>query len=206
MKVLRIDTYVDELTRVAYIQRDATAYPEFANRGFDIIPPLHTGTIAKRHDVVPLAKSTRVVLITGTGHGDVDRFLGDYDCNIFPKDSYSPAEVSNKIIHLLACSVGASLGPDFIKNGCKTFIGYDAPFTYEKAWADVFFRCDMQIDLALANGKYALEAVQAAKDQFMLEMQKAGNAPIASELKNRCDSLLCIGENLRIDPQQGLMK
>jgi hypothetical protein len=48
------------------------------------------------------------------------------------------------------------------------------------------------------------DAVNAARKQFDIEVKKPANAPIAQQLQDRSDSLVCFGKNVRIDPQIGL--
>jgi hypothetical protein len=197
-KVLRIDTTWEVLTNQAWNLRDGGLYPHFIASGYELVPPLGSGTIASRQTVAPLATDGKVILITGAGHGDRDKFLGDKDEDIFPENFYDPKEVANKIVHFLACSTADNLGPNFIKNGCKAFIGYTAPFVFEPEWADIFFKCDMKVDLSLAAGNSVSQAVRDAKQEFDVEINKPSNASIVSELKNRRNTLVALGPNLEI--------
>jgi hypothetical protein len=196
-KVLRIDTTWEVLTHEAWDVRRNEVYPYLTVAGLTLVPPLMKGTIASRAKVAPLAKDPNIVLITGAGHGKANEFLGDYNESLFPESVYDPREISGKIVHFLSCSTGAGLGPDFIQKGCRAFVGYNAPFEFDRSWADVFFRCDSQIDLALADGKSVSQAVQAAKERFDVEI-RTSSASIAAELASRRDSLVALGANLEL--------
>ena len=60
-------------------------------------------------------------------------------------------------MHFSSCETAANLGPDFVKNGCLAFFGYDEDFVFTMADRDIFFECDSEIDLAFADGLTAAE-------------------------------------------------
>jgi hypothetical protein len=198
MKILRIDTTYEVLTEQASRMRINDVYPQFVLAGFTVVPNLHESTVASRADVAPLTHNADVVFITGAGHGQTMSFLGDYDEAVFAKGEYDASEVAGKVVHFLACATAAKLGHDFVDHGCRAFIGYNMMFAFQPAWASVFFRCDSQIDLALAEGKTVAEAVAKARQQFDIEIQKPGNAPIIADLQARRDNLVAIGPDLNV--------
>ena len=189
LKVLRIDRTSDVLTQTAYDYRSGNVYPKFLEKGFVLIPDL-PGTIATRDAVEQRDKDSGIVFITAACHGDTNKLLGDFNDNLFPIGGYAPEEVKGRIVHFLACATAAELGRDFINKGCRAFIGYDTIFEYDRAWANVFFRCDAQIDLALAEGKRVAEAIALAKEQFDAAIGDPANQSIVQALKERRDSLV----------------
>jgi hypothetical protein len=188
-KVLRIDRTSDVLTQEAFDYRSGFVYPKFLEKGFTLVPAL-PATIALRDSVSAQDRDPGIVFITAGCHGLPDQLLGNDDDNLFPKGGYDPKEVAGRVVHFLACATALDLGSDLVDKGCRAFIGYDKVFVYEEAWAEVFFRCDAQIDLALAEGESVARAIELAKQQFDVEIAEPANAPIAGKLANRRDSLV----------------
>lgn len=116
--------------------------------------------------MAPAVKQAGVEYITGVGHGSYDTFTGDWYDPIFRIGSYSPTEVNPKIVHFLSCETARDLGPDFVKNGCSAYLGYDEDFSYEPDSSDLFFACDSEIDLAFADGQSARRAYDRAVAAF----------------------------------------
>jgi len=62
------------------------------------------------------------------GHGDEETVFGHDDQPILDKDNINITQ--GKIIYALACSSLVKLGPLAIKNGARTFIGYNDEFMW----------------------------------------------------------------------------
>jgi hypothetical protein len=73
------------------------------------------------------------------------------------------------MVYIRACSAGKILGPEIIKSGAKSFIGYKEPFLFyckeeflhkplEDDYAKPFFETSNQVGLSLLKGKSAKEA------------------------------------------------
>jgi hypothetical protein len=188
-KVLRIDRTSDDLTQGAFDYRQGFVYPKFLEKGFTLIPPL-PATIASRDSVSAQDRDSGIVYITAGCHGLPNQLLGNGDEDLFPEGDYASEEVADRVVHFLACATALDLGPDLVEKGCRAFIGYNKIFIYEQAWADVFFRCDAQIDLALAEGETVARAIELAKQHFDAEISDPANAPVTEELAHRRDSLV----------------
>ncbi len=96
--------------------------------------------------------------------------------------AYEPGEVRGKIAHFLTCYSALQLGPDFVKNGCVAYIGYDDQFVFDPGSADVFFECDGEIDRALADGLTVGDALARSKAMFAQRIEQLGDTLAASQL------------------------
>lgn len=154
------------------------------------------GTNATRKKVVAelARKRQKVVYLTGSGHGNVDAFRGYDEAFIFQVGCYQDAESRERGAHFLSCDTALELGPDFVSKKCRAYFGYSVPFAWgHNRTAESFFRCDSEIDLALAEGASAGEALQRARARFDEEIRKqnleAGNTASAAMLQTLRDHL-----------------
>jgi hypothetical protein len=160
---------------------ETTVYPYLQSKGFAMQP--FFGPLARRGFVAPAAQAAGVTLLAGAGHGTYSSFLGSSFEIIYAAGQYSPPEVSGKIAHFLSCENGRDLGPDFVKNGCLAYIGYDDNFTFDPNSADLFFECDGEILRGLADGLTVGDAVRKAKQRFaqtIADLTAEGNAQAAA--------------------------
>jgi hypothetical protein len=188
--VLAIDSNFEPFTKAAFDYRQKHVYPYLEAKGFHV--KRFQGPLARRYYAAPAARRPNVDYLTGVGHGTYDTFTGDYYDPIFSVGNYSQDEVQGKIVHLLSCGAARALGPDFIDHGCLAFFGYDENFIYHQEEADVFFECDSEIDLAIADGLTAekvYERVIKKYDQRIAEMRSAGKLYIAAVLEFDRDHL-----------------
>jgi len=170
-------------TQAASSYREGNVYPYLESKGFAMSP--FFGPLARRGFVAPAAASPGVTLLTGAGHGTYTSFIGFNFEPVYAVDAYATPEVSGKIAHFLSCDNALYLGPNFVKNGCLAYIGYDDNFTFDPDSADIFFKCDGQIDCGLADGLTVGDAVGRAKDAFnqaIADLQAQGNTYAASVL------------------------
>src|SRR5207249_2313497 len=114
----------------------------------------------------PKAQQPGVAYLTGVGHGFPASYTGHYYDPIFPVGNYSAAEARGKIAHFLSCETARDLGPDFVKNGCLAYFGYDEDFVFTTAEQEVFFECDSAIDRAFAEGSNAAQVYDRVKALF----------------------------------------
>jgi hypothetical protein len=181
---LAVDSQYEELTQAAALYREARVYPYLQNKGWQLHPLYQRDAVEQT--VLAALGLPGVNYLTGVGHGDSNIFTGYCNQEVLQVGDYDPALVAGKIVHLLSCSTGAGLGPDLVANGCLAFFGYSAPFTYDPSISDVFFECDAQVDLALADGLTAAAAGQQAITLFtqrISELQTAGNYQAAAYLQ-----------------------
>jgi hypothetical protein len=148
--------------------------------------------LARRVYVAPAASDAAVDYLTGVGHGLEDLYTGDYGDPIFQVGSYDSREVNPKIAHFLSCQTAARLGPDFVRNGCKAYFGYDVNFAFTFEQKDLFFECDSEIDRALADGLNAGQTYRRVRKLYetrITELRQAGKFYVASILENDLEHL-----------------
>jgi hypothetical protein len=175
--VVAIDTYDgnDIASISAYLEQNV--YPYLETKGFRMLA--YFGSLATPDYVGPAAAKEGVSLLTGTGHGTYTTFEGYQGQDLFAVGSYTPEQVSGKIVHFLSCENAKQLGPDFVRNGCLAYIGYDENFIFNPAFSDSFYNCDAEILRALADGLTVAEAVKRAKNlysQTIASLMAAGDA------------------------------
>lgn len=150
------------------------------------------GKLARRIYVAPEAVRPDIVYMTGVGHGSYAAYTGDHYNPIFDKGHYRPDEAKNKIVHFLSCQTAAQLGPDFVNNSCLAYFGYDVNFTFDPAYADIFFQCDSEIDKAFADGinaRHVYDRVIALFNEKIEELEDQGHDYAASILETDRDHL-----------------
>lgn len=128
---------------------------------------------------------------TASAHGQPSYLVG-YDAkDILRVGSYPPAAANGKAFHLLACSSGASLGKDLVKNGATCFFGYTKPFKLLTGGPqDAFLDCDSRVDYQLAQGATAGQAQDVTVAQFQAQIalfEQEGNHNAAVILQEDLD-------------------
>jgi len=114
-------------------------------------------------------------IIIGAGHGSKTSFTGQNENVILEVGKYNPREVRGKVIKLLSCQTGVSLGPDLIKNGAEAFLGYEDDYVWvmdsdlaSKPWADELAGTCL---LPVVDGLNALLNGKTAEEAFDVELQ-----------------------------------
>src|SRR5947208_2718103 len=179
--VLGIDSNYEPVTLAGFQYREQYVYPYLLIKGF-IVKKLQ-GPLARRIYVAPEAKKPEVEYLTGVGHGAYNLYTGDHGDVIFQVGSYHPDEVRGKIVHFLSCQTARELGPDFVRNGCRAYFGYDENFTFYMAEKDTFFECDSEIDKAFADRLSAAQVyarVKALYDRRIADLRAAGKLYVAA--------------------------
>jgi hypothetical protein len=135
-------------------------------------------------------------IIIGAGHGSKTSFTGQNESVILEVGKYNPREVRGKVIKLLSCQTGVSLGPDLIKNGAQAFLGYKDDYVWvmdsdlaSTPWADEMAGTCL---LPVVDGLNALLDGKTAKEAFEVELQGYTRNAAAEE-----DALIksCLGFN-----------
>ncbi len=114
-------------------------------------------------------------IIIGAGHGSETSFCGQNESVILEIGKYNPREVRGKVIKLISCQTGVSLGPDLIKNGARAFLGYKDDYVWvmdadlaSTPWADEMAgTCLMPV----VDGLNALLDGKTAEESFDVELQ-----------------------------------
>jgi hypothetical protein len=164
--------------------RERYVYPAYQSQGFTMAP--FFGPLARRGFVAPAAMAQAVSLLTGAGHGTYTSFTGFNLESVYEVNGYNPQEVNGKIVHFLSCENAQQLGPNLVQNGCRAYVGYDENFTFDPDSADLFFQCDAQIDIGLANRLVVGDAVTRAIAffrQMISTLVSQGNQRAASMLE-----------------------
>jgi hypothetical protein len=190
--VLGIDSNFEPATQAGCQYRNQHVYPYLAGKGYSI--DLCQGPMAKRIYVAPKAQLPGVAYLTGVGHGSYTTYTGHFYDPIFQVGNYSAAEPRGKIVHFLSCETARDLGPDFVRNGCRAYFGYDEDFVFVPAVQDVFFECDSEIDRAFADGLTAAkvyERVKAIYAQRAADFRAQGKQREAATLESDFDCLRC---------------
>ncbi len=190
---LAIDSNHEPITKSVFDYRETVVYPYLTSQGM-VLTKLQ-GSLARRCYVVGESTQDGVQYITGVGHGFEDTYTGDYGEPIFQVGHYEAEEVRGKIVHLLACQAGRKLGPDFVKQGCLAFFGYDMDFTFPMNHnRAMFFECDSEIDKGFAEGLTAREVYErtiALFNETIAAFDAAGDIDNASLLETNRDHLRC---------------
>jgi len=114
-------------------------------------------------------------IIIGVGHGDKAAFYGHNEAVILELDHYNPREVNGKVIKLLSCQCGVSLGPDLIRNGAEAFLGYVDDYVWVcdadlalRPWADTMAASSL---LPVVDGLNTLLDGKTAKEALDTELE-----------------------------------
>jgi len=144
---------------------------------------------------------SQTVYIVCTGDGSEGVFPASPNSQILPPDSTITTDLQFRIVHILACSTAAVLGPQLVATWkAAAFIGYSGLYTFPDpstseaaaGFAQTFLNCDAQIDFALGGGGSVSAAIQAALNEF--EAQAKLLDPVNPSLANMLRSnaqLLC---------------
>jgi len=192
VRVLGIDSHYEPATLAVYQYREKHVYPYIASKGYTV--DKCQGPMARRIYVAPKAQQPGIAYLTGVGHGSYTTYLGHYYDPIFQVGNYSAAEANGKIVHFLSCETARDLGPDFVKNGCLAYFGYDEDFVFTMADKDIFFECDSEMDRAFADGLTAAQVYDRVKALFVqraADFRAQGKQTEAATLESNLDCLRC---------------
>jgi hypothetical protein len=189
-RIIGVDSTFEDEVAICEAHRASEVYPHFEAEGHPLARLV--GTAATRARVKAALGAPDVRLLTGSGHGESDRFTGDERRPVLRVGAYEPSEVAGRIVHLLACSAAAPLGEDLVAKGCVAFFGYATEFAFPADTADLFLECDSEIDRALAEGETAETAYERAFDAFTdraVALDAAGQTFLAALALTLRDSL-----------------
>lgn len=177
-----------------------------------MLPEVVMGPVARRPFFSLLVPQSDFIL--ATGHGDSDTTTGQGESVIWTVSQYNPNEIQGKIIKLVQCDTGAELGPDLVKNGAKTYMGFDADLIwiaddsyYSKPWDDPYSAACLGpiIDgiQALLDGQTCGESMAIEKSGFEKNAQDNEDFPLlqSSILFNQAHAVLFGDESATIKPR-----
>jgi hypothetical protein len=210
-RALFCENTTDAVTKPFAEYRIKTVHPAFKARGFAVISL--TGTNDVRATFKAQAKNPLTVYISGIGHGSYTVYTGNLGDRILEACTYDPAEVAGKGIHFLSCQTGKTLGPDTVKKGARCYFGYTENFhlVWDVAGTptnefELFARSDSVIDLAMAAGRTAQEAYDAAVATYNAAMALVPGSAAASWLMWDRDHLVLHGDKKTVLPTHRLVK
>lgn len=186
-KVLFCENTTDSVTNEAATYRINHVHPVFENRGFEVIKL--TGVNDNRTNFAARAKESRVVYISGIGHGNYGVFTGHGNSGLLGVGSYDSQEVDHSSIHFLSCRTGRDLGPNTVSRGALSFAGYSENFTFTWANSNLFWKADSQYDISMALGRTVQQAVGDTVTQFNVGMASVPGTNTAALLMQDRDLL-----------------
>lgn len=152
-------------------------------------------------------------LIIGTGHGAPDEYSAQDESVVWKVGEYDPAQVKGKIVKLLACESGRTLGPDLVNNGALAFLGYDDDYLWLLdesrwmiPWSDPVAAPNLMPVMAglnaLLDGAKASEALAVEKAGYLKNAEDADFEMQRDLLLWDNDHAVLFGdENARISPR-----
>lgn len=144
-------------------------------------------------------------IIIGIGHGDAIGFSGQNEVVILEVGKYDPREVEGKVIKLLSCQTGIALGPDLIKNGATSFLGYVDDYVWvcdsdlaATPWADkMAATCLMPVVDSLntlLDGKTCQEAIEIEKNGYSRNAEVEEDELLKACLEFNRDNAVLLGD------------
>jgi len=179
------------------------------------LEPVHLLSILDRRRAFILSAPQSDIII-GAGHGDVDVFTGQNEAVILEVGKYDSREIEGKVIKLLSCQTGVELGPDLIKNGALSFVGYTDDFLWVcdadlafTPWNDkMAATCLMPVVAGLnvlLDGKTAQEALDTELAQYDCYAEIEEDELIKSCIEFNHDNAVLLGDpEARVRPRPGL--
>lgn len=144
-------------------------------------------------------------IIIGVGHGDKDTFTGHNEAIILEVGKYDPREVKGKVIKILSCQTGVELGPDCIKNGAASFMGYRDDYVWvcdadlaSTPWSDEMAAASLMpvIDSinALLDGKTCEESLEIELEGYSRNAETEEDELIRACLEFNRDNAVLLGD------------
>jgi len=176
------------------------------------VEPIHLYAMLARRTPFRLSAPQSDIII-GMGHGDIDAFTGQNEAIILAIGKYNPNEVEGKVIKLLSCQTGVSLGPDLVRNGAASFQGYTDDYVWvcdadlaSTPWSDeMAATCLMPVVNsinALLDGKTSKEAFDTELAQYDCYAEIEEDELIKSCIEfNRMNAILLGNREAKVRPR-----
>jgi hypothetical protein len=193
-RVLFCENTTDSVTTPAANYRIANVHPVFVSKGFEVIVIKGVDDIRTKFE--PKAKDSRVVYISGIGHGSYTTYTGHNFNHLLQVGAYNADEVKAKSLHFLSCETARDLGPNTVSKGAASYTGYTENFVFDWANANLYWKCDSQFDISMANGKTTEQAIADTIAKY--------NSAIASVPGTSTAATLLSDRNLLRSPVSGL--
>lgn len=168
------------------------------------VEPAHLFSSLVRRKPFQLSAPQSDILIL-MGHGDIDALTGQNEVIILEVGQYDPREIEGKVIKLLSCQTGVSLGPDLIRNGAASVLAYIDDYVWvcdadlaATPWADKLAATSMMpvVDSinALLDGKTAREAFEIELQGYTRNAEVEEDDLIKACLEFNRDNAIMLGE------------
>ncbi len=139
------------------------------------------GTRATKKELTNVIKKINPNLILFNGHGNESSITGN-NGEILIRAGENETLLKGKIVYALSCSSAKILGLKAIESGTLTYLGYREDFVFwtnshfssrplDDPRAKLFFEASNQIALSLFKGRSTIEALNAAKQVFLKNIQ-----------------------------------
>lgn len=130
---------------------------------------------ANKDPVYQAINNTDPFGIYGFGHGSDCRYTGDLEEDIFTCSECG--NLNGRIIYLLSCLTGNSLGPAIIQNGGAAYAGYNISWTwitegttegdpYIDKYGKCFWESGNELWIALCDGYEFMEAIDKIIEKY----------------------------------------
>jgi len=171
--ILFLDANWEVITRYCFAFRMAFVIAPLDNEASHVVRHI-TGPQMVQPEVDVIVREHKFDYISGSGHGHYSIFRGYNDKEIWSAAS-DLSHLSDKIIHLLSCNTGASLGRSMVAQGCRAFWGYTETFLFlhkdnfsgnledDEIAADAL-RMDCLIDSEILSGNPAAVVYKSVED------------------------------------------
>ena len=181
-RVVFCENTTDAVTTPAAQWRIANVHPVFVNRGFDVVSLESVNDI--RANWITESKNSRTVYAAGVGHGNYTTYTGHLEAAIIQIGGYDGAETNGKVIHWLSCETGRTLCPDMVSHGAKAAVGYDENFVFDWTNPVLYWQCDGQIDISMANGRTVEQAIADSVAKYNAAIASVPGTVTAANLLN----------------------
>lgn len=138
-----------------------------------------TETQANQTPVYDAIDATDPFAFYGFGHGQIDRYTGDSEQDIF--NTFECNKLSGRVVYLLSCLTATVLGPEIIRQGALAYAGFNISWTwvaqseneefvyfdpYDDPYAYGFYESANELWKALLDGKTFQESVQQSVNKY----------------------------------------
>jgi len=170
------------------------------------IPPQLIGPLSTKILFSTLPKGDLLVII---GHGAPTLVTGQNEVVLLEVGKYNPNLIKGKVIKLIACESGNTLGPDLVKNGALSVQGYTDDLIWvldydyiTRPWTDKMAATVMlpivRSTHLLLDGKTSREAFDAEIEGFTINAEDEENELIKSCLEFNRDNAVLLGDESAI--------
>jgi hypothetical protein len=161
---------------------------EAKKRGLDIICLEKEHVTKKKFQSYLKKQPTNIVIINA--HGNEVCVTGKDNKEIILSIGDGDLLLKGKVIYIRACSSGAALGPELIKNGAKGFIGYIQPFfiplekdstrkPLQDPYAGPVLECSNQVVISLLKGHSVTEAQEESMKKYEEKFDELSSSKVA---------------------------